>query len=197
MRKPKQLSEKRKQWMRKNFSGIDPGNLANLERSYYNKIKAGKARAKKAIRIEGKYLSGEILDIVAKVAVSKGKTTQEYIDENREAIVTLIHTGYTHVSKDIDKAIDVISDMKRKTVEVDTGNGIVRMTKQEAIEQLSTFQQHVKSTTNIVMAATTIKTYKNNKIEITIPDQSDYEDLEGVDLIEFLDGFPELFYIRS
>ena len=195
MAKKKQLSERKKQWIRENFYDIDPSTLNAIELAYYNKVKSGKARAKKAIRINGKYLSGEILDIVSKVAIAKGKSTQRYIDENREAIETLIHTGFTHVSKDIDKAIDVVSDMKRKTVEVNTGNGIVRMSKQDAIERLSMFQRHVKSTTNVVMIATTVKTYKNNKIEITIPE--DYDDYEGPDLIEFLDEYPDLYYVRS
>lgn len=191
----KKLSDKRKKHLRENFDKINKAKLSKAEISYYNKIKAGKARSKKAIRIQGKYLSGEIVDTIAKVAHSKGKKLQTYIDENTEAIVKLIEAGSTHVSKDIDKVIEIISGMKRKTVSVNTGKKIKKMTKSETIAELSAFQQHVKSTTKIVMLATNVEVFKNNKIQITIPE--DYDDYQGSELVEYLDEFDDIFYVES
>jgi hypothetical protein len=193
--KAPKLSDKRRAYLKANFDRINPAKLSKAETYYYNKIKAGKARARKALRIEGKYLSGAIVDTIAKVAKSKKKNLQEYINENTKELVALIETGYTHVFKDIDRAIDIINDLRRKTVEVDTGNGIVRMSKHEAIELLSVFQQHVKSNTRVVMLATTVKTFKNNKIRITIPEG--FEDYVGQDLIDFLDEDSDIFYVQS
>jgi hypothetical protein len=191
----KKPSDKRKEYLKQNFAKVKPETLSQVDRNYYNKIKAGKARAKNAIRIEGKYLSGEIIDTIAKVAHSKGMKIQDYINANKEAIINLIEVGYTHVSKDIDKAIEIVNNLKRKTVEVDTGNGIVKMTKSEAINEMSAFQQHVKSTTHIVMIATDVKSFKKNKIRVTIPEG--YEDYTGDELTEFLDDFEDIFYVES
>jgi hypothetical protein len=189
------LSEKRKKFLKRNFEKVRPDSLSKAELSYYNKIKAGKTRAKKAIRIDGRYLSGAIIDVIAQVAHRKGVSIQKYIDENKEAIIKLIEEGYTHTFKTIDNAIDIVNNLKRKTVEVDTGNGMVRMGKNETIALLSEFQQHVKSTTNIVMLATNVKVFKNNKIRLTIPEN--FPEYIGENLKDYLDEFEDIHYIES
>jgi hypothetical protein len=169
--------------------------LSNEEKRYYQLIENGRKSAKSNVRFEGKYLAGKIVEISQKVADRKNLSLDEYFRQNREAVNELIEKGFTHTSKNIDNAIDQISAMKRKTIEVDTGDGIVRMDKKKAIEQLSLLENHLKSQANVAYLATIVKVFKNGKIRVTIPE--DFEDYFGDDLFDYLDTFDEIDYATS
>lgn len=193
------LSQKKKDHIRYNFHKIDKSNLSKEEQRYYTLVNNGKQSAKKNVRFEGQYLSrkSELYKIVEKVADKKGLDVQTYLDTNKDHVEQLVEQGATTVFKRVDSAIDITNDLSRKTVLVDTGNGIVRMSKNDAIEKMALFQQYVASNSSIVMISTKMKTFLNGKVGMTIPDPEDYEGLEGEELENFLDQFDDLHYIVS
>ena len=82
--KAKQLTQKRKDDIRKRFDKIAPGTLSKLELSYYNKIKAGKARAAGAFKVKGKftlYPEKFIREIVEPFARREGLTLKEVLND--------------------------------------------------------------------------------------------------------------------
>lgn len=195
MAKKINLSERQKKFLKDNFSKVNTDSLSADRLRYYNLIRAGKARAKKAIRIEGKYLTGEITDIMRQVAKKKGMSVKEYAEANKAAILNLINTGSTETFVSIEKAIELISSAKAKYVYVDDGNGEVKMKKNEAIELLARFEQHVKSTTNTVMLSVLVTIFKNGRIKIVIP--SGFEKISGEELINYMLGIDGIDFIES
>lgn len=190
-----QINQERKNFIKENFSTIKKSSLSGDDLRYYNLVGAGKQRAKNSVRFEGKFISGEIVDIARKIAKAKHISLNKYLDENKEAVRNFIESGYVETSKQIENSIDILLNSKKKTVEVDTGNGIVRMGRKEAIKRLAEFEQHIKTSTNVAMIATHVKVFKTGKIRLTIPD--DFEEYDGDELIDYLDLYDGLDYVES
>jgi hypothetical protein len=197
MSKKLRVSQSRREYIKNNFSNLDKSNLKGDEKRYYTLVENGKNSASKNVRFEGKYLAGNIVDIAHKVAERKGMSLDDYLHTNRDQVNMLIESGYTQTSKQFDKAIDVVSNLKRKTVEVDTGDGIVRMTKMQAIEQLAFVEQYVKSNSKTAMIATKVKVFKNGKVRVTIPNIDVMIEMTNEELEEYLDGYDDIDIIVS
>lgn len=190
------LSQSRKDYIKKNFAKLKKANLSGESLRYYNLIKAGKKSAKQNIRIKGKYVGGRIKEIIIKIAKARNISPQKYIDENIEAVTGLIERGYTTISKNIDRTIELVANSRRKKVEVSDGEGGTKnMDKLEVIESLAMFQNYVKSNSNIVMLAVKVKTFPSGKIAITIP--TGYRGKRGERLIEYLEEFPDIDIVIS
>lgn len=189
------ISESRKNYIKSNYGKIKKSELTKEEKIYYTLVENGKKSAKNNVRFEGKYLSGEIIDIAKKVAKNKGLSLDTYLHSHKDQVIKFIDSGYIVTSKQIDNSIDILHNSKRKTVLVDTGNGIVRMNKRQAIEKLALFEQHVKSNSNVVMLATKVRKYKNGKLQVSIPE--DFEDYTDSDLVDYLNEFDAIDYVES
>lgn len=190
------LSSERKEFLKTNFNSIVPGALKSAdELRYYNLIKAGKMRAKNSIRLEGKFLSGEIVNIIKKVAEKKGLSLKKYIDLNSADIIKLIESGFTQVWKEFDKAIDLVGNGRKKIFFIDDGNGLIKMLKIEVIEQLALLENYAKSSSDIVAIFTLVKVYKTGRMELTIP--QDYDGYSYDSLYDYLDLFDGIDYIIS
>jgi len=197
------VSDEARQFIKENFADLDPAALPAPERSYYNKIKAGKARASSGYRVDGRYIGGEVLNMIESVSARKGITPDEYIDDNREAIVDMIQSGYTRSEgKTPDSVIDLVNNSRRKYFEVETQDGIKRVTKAEAIELIATAQQYVTSNTTIVNLGLPVRVYTSGKVRVTVPDfrakrfKKGNEAQELEDLENTLDDL-DVFYIDS
>lgn len=189
------LTDKQKQYLKDNFSKVKKSTLKGDRLNYYNRIAAGKKRAANTIRIEGKYFTGEIVDILKKIAKKKKMKLQDYIDQNHDAIVNFIDTGTTETYMNVDRAIDLISSLQSKYIFVDDGNGETRMKRNEAIQLLARFEQHVKSTTNVVMLAVLVRIHKNGKVVVVIP--TAFENYEGDELIDYMLEIDGIDFIES
>lgn len=195
------VSDKAKAFIKENFAELDPAALPAPERSYYNRIKAGKARAASAYRVNGRYIGGEVLTMIESVSTRKGITPDEYIEENRDAIVDMIESGYTRSEgKTPDSVIDLVSNSRRKYFEVETQDGVQRVTKAEAIELIATAQQYITSNTTIVSVGLPVRVYTSGKVRVTVPDfraKRFKNNDEALDELENTLDDLDIFYIDS
>lgn len=182
--------------MKANFDSLKKSQLEGDELRYYKLIENGKRSARQNIRFEGKYLGGEIVDIIRKVAEQKDMSVKEYLKANEDAVNNLIESGYTMQERRIDSTIDSIAAIKRKTVEVDNGETVERMTRAEAIERLAKLEQFAASNSTIVSIAINFKLYKTGKIRVTLPTPESYEDMTAEEFEDMLDELG-IFYIKS
>lgn len=195
-RKP-QLTTSRKEYLKENFDSINKADLPNKdEQWYYSLIANGKKSAKRNIRFEGKYLSGQIVEVISKVAERKKLSLKKYLEQNREGVHTLIDQGYTVTERRPDAVNDLIAGQKKKTVEVDDGNGITRISKAEAIERIVKLQQFAASNTTIVSLGINTKVFTNNRVRVTIPSPEFYEDMTPEEFEEMLDELG-IYYVKS
>lgn len=164
------LSDERRKWIRDNFHSIDPATLTPDELYYYNKIKAGYIRAKKAVRFEGRFIGGEILDILRAVAKRKNVSLKEYLTDNSEQVHNFLNTGSTTNHRRPDSVNDIIENSRRRYVYIKDGNGIVRHTKADAIARVADLMQFVSSSQNITGVALPITVTASGSISITVPD---------------------------
>ena len=196
MGKKLNVSQTRRNEIKENFSSIKKSELNKDERRYYVLVENGKRSARNNVRFEGRYLGGEILDIARKVADRKGLSLDDYLSQNREAVNSFIEHGFTSHERAIDKTIDSLAAIKRKTVEVDDGNGIVKIPRAEAIERLAKLEQFASSNTTIVAIAPQFKHYKTGKFRIVVPPPEYYEDFSAEEFKEMLDELG-IFYVDS
>lgn len=170
------VSQKAKAFIKDNFAGLDPDTLPQQERRYYNLVKAGKARAKKAPRVEGRYIGGKVLELVEQVAERKGVSVKEYLADHSEEVADMVNNGYIkHEGKRSDSVVELLEASRRKYIEVETQHGVKRVPKLEAIEALKLFEQFSASNTTIVQLGVPVRVYESGKIRITIVDVSDIE----------------------
>lgn len=189
------LSEKRKQFLKQNFDKLNKEDLKKDEQRYFQLILNGKNRLKRAVRFEGKFISGEVVEISKKIAEKKGISVQRYFDDNKEAVRQYIESGFTELSKNPERAIDVLRASNKRHVLVNDGNGLVRVPRNEAILRLALFEQHIKTNSNVVYMETNVRVYSDGKLQVTIP--VDFQNYEGDELIDYLDEFDELTYVES
>jgi SNF2 family DNA or RNA helicase len=212
------LSQNKKDFLKKNFDKIKKPELSGEQLRYYILIENGKRRAKNSVRYEGRYLSGEILNIIQKVADRKGISLNRYLDQNKEDVGMLIESGFTQIFKRVDAVIDLVAASKKRTIEiVRDPEGIIihKVRKLDAIAELSEFQNYVKGNSDIVELLIKVKIFKTGKIRIALPwkrkqrgedldigednepDVPFYEDYEGEALTDFLDDYDDIEYIES
>lgn len=174
MGKKIQLSNRTKEAIKRDVETINPDRLNKEERRYWQLVVNGKNSAAKNVRFEGKYLAGHIVNVIEKVAEKKGLSIDNYLEANRDAVNSLIEKGYTETERRPDTVIDLVSNMNRKTIEMDTGNGIVRVSKEQAMQAIANLQQALSSSSTVVHIALPVKLFKNNKVRITMPYEDDY-----------------------
>jgi len=190
------VSQTRRNEIKENFSNISKSDLTGDEKKYFTLVENGKRSAKNNLRFEGRYLGGEIVDIVRKVAERKEMDVQDYLTENRAAVHNLIEHGAIEQERRIDATIDSLAAIKRKTIEVDDGNGITRMRRVDAIEALAKLEQFAASNTTIVGIGLSFKVFKDGHIRVKIPPPEFYEDFDADQFEEMLDELG-IFYIKS
>jgi len=192
-----QLSQRTKDAIKGNFDSVPFEKLNKEEKRYYNLVKAGKARAATGLKIKGKYLPVWLADKFQKVAERRGMTTKEYIEKNKNEVERFAETGFMiSAPKRHDVVIEVLE--QKKSVFVDTGNGIVRVSNFEAIQMIMQLAQHCFSTSNIVLLLFRMTMYISGKIQITCPEQNDYINLIGEQFTDYLLDFaPEIQFIES
>lgn len=190
------VSQARRDEIKENFSTLNKSNLSGDEKKYYTLVENGKRSARNNLRFEGRYLGGEIVDIIKKVAERKEMKLQDYLNANAVAVHNLIDKGAITQDRRIDATIDSLAAIKRKNIEVDDGNGISLMKRVDAIEQLARLEQFAASNTTIVQIGLKFSVYKDNHIRITIPPPEYYENFTPEEFEEMLDALG-IFYIKS
>lgn len=167
-----------------------------MKRKNPKKVKAGKAAAKKNLRFQGRFISGKIVEVVKSVARKKRVKIQDYLNQNKEAVLALIESGFTQTAKTAEAASEIVEDLRARTVQVDTGNGIVRQSKAEAIKDIQLLKQYAASNTTIVALSIPVKIFLDNRTRITVPNPEDYEDMDGEDFENMLDDLG-IWYVKS
>lgn len=195
------LSARTKQAIKDRYTELvkSPATLAKLnddERAYFNKVKGGKTRAASSIRYEGKFLGGEVVNLINRVADRKGVTIEQYMETNSKAVEGMIERGYEAISKNPEDTSDIIKGYRRRKLDVDTGNGIVKMDKLTAIQNVQLLQQWAKSNTAIAALGIDVKIYKTGRIGATIPEPATYQDMTPKQFKQLLDDLG-IWYIES
>jgi len=198
-----QVSEERKRFIKENFNALknfDNQKLKGDEALYFSRIAGGKKAAKKNLKYKGKYLGGELFQIVQKVAAKKGVSAREYLQKNEGAVDMLLESGFTSTSKRVDDIISIIQNQKRKTIEVEDrdGNVFKRFTKQKAIENLAMLQQLVASNTTVVEMGLNVSVFVNGKIRVQMPviSDADFEEADEESIDEMLEE-SDAFFVKS
>lgn len=191
------LSQRTKDAIKGNFDSVPFDKLSAEEKRYYNLVKAGKARAATGLKIKGKYLPIWLAENFKKVADKRGMTVKEYIEKNRADVEKFVKEGFTvSPPKPHEVVIEVLE--KKRSVEVDTGNGIVKVSNIKAIEMVQQLAQHAYSTTNIVVLLLRMTMYISGRLQISCPEYNDYSNLIGEDFTDYLSNFePEIQFIES
>lgn len=190
------LSQKRKDQIKKKWDTLNTSVLNKNERRYLQLVVNGKNSAKKNVRFEGRYLSGRIVNIIEKVAERKGITLKKYLAENKESVDMLIETGSVTTQKKPEAVIDLIEAQHKKTVNVFNGTNKFRVDKMKLVEQVIMLQQYAASNTTMVQIGLPVKVYLDGQIEITMPYDIDYSDMDAEQLEQLFDDL-EIFYIKS
>jgi DNA-binding PadR family transcriptional regulator len=190
------VSQSRRNEIKENFSSIRKSELTGDEKKYFTLVENGKRSARNNLRLDGRYLGGEIVDIIKKVAERKEMPLQDYLNENREAVHNLIDKGAIEQERRIDATIDSLAAIKRKTIEVDDGNGVTRMKRVDAIEALAKLEQFAASNTTIVGIGLSFKVFKDGHIRVKIPPPEYYENFDADEFEQMLDDLG-IFYIKS
>lgn len=198
-----QVSEERKRFIKENFNALknfDNQKLKGDEALYFSRIAGGKKAAKKNLKYKGKYLGGELFQIVQKVATKKGLSAREYLSKNEAAVDMLLESGFTSTSKRVDDIISIIQNQKRKTIEVEDrdGNVFKRFTKQKAIENLAMLQQLVASNTTVVEMGLNVSVFVNGKIRVQMPviSDADFEEADEENIDAMLED-SDAFFVKS
>lgn len=135
------LSEKFKENTRKNFDSVKPGKLGKVQLAYYNKVKAGKARAAQAYTDRGgKYckLPMQFIEKYIHPAMRNqgleinSKTVSKYLkqDNNFETAKNLFENSsvtWTYNPNSIDKALNTF----KGNILVNDGNGLIQVNSDE------------------------------------------------------------------
>lgn len=200
MAKKINLSQEVKNYLKQNFDTVRAARLSKDELSYYNKIKGGKAAARKALRIGGKFLSKDspILEYIEPIARSKGLTVKRYLLENRESVQNFIDNGYDIAQRRSESYMNDLEQMKTKYVYVEDSEGNVkRMSRIQVMKNIADLKQKASSLSTIVSIAIKTKVYLDGKIVYVMPSTEEIEDIEtGEDLINILDNH-DCAYIES
>ena len=195
-RKKLDVSEAKRNDIKQNFESINKSSLKGDALKYYTLVENGKRSAKNNLRFEGRYLGGEIVPIIRKVAERKEIPVQEYLNQNRSEVIGLIHRGYTTHERAVDATIDTIASQRRKTLEVDDGNGANIMRKEQAMENLAKLQQFAATNTHIVALAPKVRLYKSGLLRVTVPPPEVYENMNAEQFKQMLDDLG-IFYVES
>jgi len=197
------VSDERKEFIKKNYNALKNFSNQKLmgdERLYFARIEGGKKAAKRNVKYKGKYLGGELFEIVKKVADKKGLTPREYLNKNESAVDMLLESGFTSTSKRVDDIISIIQNQTRKTIEVEAPDGTVykRVSKQKAVENLAMFQQLIASNTTVVEMGLNVSVFLNGKVRVQMPliSDADFEEADEESLTELLEE-SDAFFVKS
>lgn len=190
------LSQERKEFLKTNFDSLKKSELSGEDRRYWTLINNGRNRVKKAVRFEGKFIGGELVGTLQKVAERKGISLKSYLKENEREVEKLIESGYTYLQKQPETVIDAIHSSTKKTVEVWDGESVKRVSKMEAIERIANLQQWAASNTTMVQLGIMTKFYLSGKIRINLPPADSFDDMNEEEFENLLDEL-EIWYVKS
>lgn len=207
MAKKIQLSNRTRQRIKDNFAKIKPASLKKNELAYYNKIKAGKARAATAFKdSSGKYypkqfVKEQIIDVAKEMGISPRAVYNNFKDD----IENVFRTGKIDWSIN-ERGINKIEKTYRyKTAQVETSPGVFEdRTTEEIKEAFAELKQHLQWKANragttvaaVIVHTTRDKSGKNLKIQI--PDKSQFQGMSFEEIIEYLEEeFPDITVITS
>lgn len=190
------LTPSRKSYLKENFNRIKKNDLTKEEQRYYTLIENGKKRAKNSVRFEGRYLGGEIVELIKKAAKNRGVSVEAYMNQHKEAIVGMMESGFTETSKSPEDTIDLIASLAKRTVEVDTGDGIVRLKRFDVIKEITALMQFAKSNSTIAALGITIKIFESGKVRVEMPLEETYEDMNAEEFEDLLDMIG-VWYVKS
>lgn len=96
--KKKASEEQRREYIRDNFSKINPDKLAKDDRAYYGRVKGGKNRQKAAPRIEGKFISEKFIQEhgLNEIAKSRGYRNAKTLLKNDPELYETIKNIYSN-----------------------------------------------------------------------------------------------------
>lgn len=199
------LSDKTKQKIKDNFDSIDPKDLSKNKLRYYWVVKGTKAAQAKREAIERQYITvdgeryyGKVAAIIKGLASEAGEKVSDHIEKHKSFIKNVIKENYDRNPKHIDNIVELIEKSRKKTVWINTGDGRVEMSKQDAIAQLVLFNNFVKTNSTIVDMTIQRKVRFDGTLEIEIPLYESYgdEDFDQGDIEDLLDDF-DIFFIDS
>lgn len=196
MKKNKQISENNKARIKANFNRINPDKLRPAERAYYNKVKAGKARAASAFTDKtGKYtkFSTGFIDktikpiLKAKQIEPTAQAVKEYlsIKSNLEAAEGLFKGEVLSWYYNPGEIAQALKKGTHKTeLFIQDGNGLVKVSPEQAEKAIKEYEQRIHN-----MGAAGFKyrvDFKEgfSKGIINLPDLTEYEENGGENLDE-------------
>lgn len=191
------ISQSRKDFLKANFDSVKKSDLQGDEKRYWTLINNGKNRSKKGVRFEGRFIGGELVETIKKVAEKKGVSVNTYLKQNSEEVERIIESGYTFLQKQPETVIDAIHGSGRKTIEVFDGESVRRVPKMQVIERIVKLQQWAASNTTMVQLGIPTRLYLSGKIRVNLPPSSDFSDDMDEEGFEALLEELEIWFVKS
>lgn len=165
------MQDKRKKQLKSQLlKGINPKPKNKEEARYIGSVKGGLNRNKKAAKIGGKFIANETLEKIKEIAEETGvKNVDAFIKQNEIAIQNFINGEPNLISINDTGLMALLSRYTKRNVFIVTDGEKRRVTKIEAIHEVSKVTQVLMTEADASGFETKVKQFNNGEIEIVLP----------------------------
>jgi len=173
-------------FIKSNYNNLDASQLNKEDRSYYNKIKAGKARSANAVRIEGRYLQNDFKkkENFKGLAEARGFRTIDELFKNDPVLFEAAKKLYTKTG--LPNAYD--SNHIQDKIQSFTGKILLngkKVSNLEAIGKVEEIDKYLKRKFKAYNVIYTIRyTRGGRELQIKIPTKKDIRESNSIEELE-------------